>query len=417
MVSRREWRIFSDLKPSPIAGIPIMAGEVDRVVFTRIGWVREHCQLLRAISAEFAQTRSFDGLTTATCIHLEAKTVALLLTLRDGGARLVSTGNLNTTQPDAVERLRAEGVTVIGEPTKDSEVHAGFLGQVLAAEPDLILDNGGDLFARYLDSPYPGLLGGTEETTSGRMRLEPLRGQLRRPILVINDSPIKQFAENEHAVGQSALESFLRMTNRITNGEQVTVFGYGACGRGVAANFRAAHARVSVVDVNPVTRLQAHLDGFSAPPRDIAIANADVIITVTGARDVLTAADLPLLRDGVILANAGHFPAEIDAAGLIGAMEVAGQREYADDLLTLELNDGRRAHLLARGHMFNLAGPRPLGNSIESMDLGFALQARCLEAVANRSVDATSCVVPVPGHIDAAIANSYLDRKYPPTPR
>jgi adenosylhomocysteinase len=296
-------------------------------------------------------------------------------------------------------------------------VQASYLDEVLAAKPDLILDNGGDLFARYLDRPYEGLLGGTEETTSGRMRLESLRGRLNRPILVINDSPVKQFAENEHAVGQSSLESFLRMTNRVTNGEQVTVFGYGACGRGVAANFRGAYARVSVVDVNPVTRLRAHLDGFSTPPRDIAVASADVIITVTGARDVLTAADLPLLRDGVILANAGHFPAEIDAAGLIGADEVASRQEYADDLLTLELKDGRRVHLLARGHMFNLAGPRPLGNSIESMDLGFALQARCLEAVANRSVDATSCVVPVPGRIDAAIANSYLDRRYPTAPR
>jgi adenosylhomocysteinase len=246
------------------------------------------------------------------------------------------------------------------------------------------------------------------------MRLEPLRGQLRRPILVINDSPIKQFAENEHAVGQSALESFLRLTNRVTNGEQVTVFGYGACGRGIAANFRGAYARVSVVDVDPVARLRAHLDGFSTPARDTAVADADIIITATGARGVLTAADLPLLRDGVILANSGHFPAEIDAEGLIGAGQVTGLREYADDLLTLELADGRRVHLIARGHMFNLAGPRPLGNSIESMDLGFALQARCLEAVANRSVDATSCVVPVPGRIDAAIARSYLDRKYPP---
>ncbi len=386
---------------------------IDQVVPTRIDWVREHCQLLRAISAEFKQTRPFDGLTIGTGIHLEAKTVALLLTLRDGGARLVATGNLNTTQPEAVQVLRAEGVTVIGGPTRDIEVHAAYLDEVLAAEPDLILDNGGDLFARYLDRPYEGLLGGTEETTSGRMRLKPLRSQLRRPVLVINDSPVKQFAENEHAVGQSTLESFLRMTNRVTNGEQVTVFGYGACGRGVAANFRAAHARVSVVDINPVTRLQAHLDGFSTPPRHIAVANADVIITVTGARDVLTAADLPLLRDGVILANAGHFPAEIDAPGLIGAEEVASQREYADDLLTLDLNDGRRVHLLARGHMFNLAGPRPLGNSIESMDLGFALQARCLEAVASGSVDGTSCVVPVPGPIDAAVATSYLDRKYP----
>src|SRR6185369_15931309 len=375
--------------------------ETDQVISTRIDWVREHCRLLRDIAAEFGRTRPFDGLTIGTGIHLEAKTVALLLTLRDGGARLISTGNLNTTQLDAMERLRAEGVTVIGEPTKDSGVHAGFLGEVLAAEPDLILDNGGDLFARYLDHPYPGLLGGTEETTSGRMRLEPLRGQLGRPILVINDSPIKQFAENEHAVGQSSVESFLRMR------ERVTVFGYGACGRGVAANFRGAYARVSVVEVDPVTRLRAHLDGFSTPPRDTAVANADLIVTVTGARNVLTAADLPLLRDGVILANAGHFPAEIDAAGLIGAAEVASMTEYPDDLLTLELTDGRRVHLLARGHMFNLAGPRPLGNSIESMDLGFALQARCLEAVARRSVDATSCVVPVPGTIDAAIAHAY----------
>ena len=387
------------------------------MVPTRIDWVREHCQLLRAISAEFRQTRPFHGLTIGTGIHLEAKTVALLLTLRDGGARLVSTGNLNTTQPDAVAALRAEGIAVIGGPTRDGAVHASYLDEVLAARPDLILDNGGDLFARFLDRPYEGLLGGTEETTSGRMRLEPLRGQLRRPILVINDSPIKQFAENEHAVGQSSLESFLRMTNRITNGEEVTVFGYGACGRGVAASFRAARARVSVVDVNPVTRLRAHLDGFGTPPRDIAVANADVIITVTGARDVLTAADLPLLRDGVILANAGHFPAEIDTTGLSGAAAVTSQREYADDLLTLELNDGRRVHLLARGHMFNLAGPRPLGNSIESMDLGFALQARCLEAVATGRVDAASCVVPVPRSIDAAIASSYLDRKYPPAPR
>jgi len=383
------------------------------VIQTRIDWVREHCRLLRGISAEFTRTRPFDGLTIGTGIHLEAKTVTLILTLRDGGARLVSTGNLNSTQPDAVGFLRAEGVTVVGEATKDAREHDGYLREVLAAEPDLILDNGGDLFARYLERPYDRLIGGTEETTSGRMRLEPLRSQLRRPILVINDSPIKQFAENDHAVGQSSLESYLRMTNRTTNGEQVTVFGYGACGRGVAANFRGGYARVSVFDVNPVTRLQAHLDGFSTPPREVAVAAADLIITVTGARGVVTAADLPLLKDGVILANAGHFPAEIDAAGLMAAPQVIRRVEYAEDIMTLELKDGRRVHLLSRGHMFNLSGPRPLGNSIESMDLGFALQARCLEAVATRAVDETSCVVPVPGAIDAAVATSYLDAKYP----
>jgi adenosylhomocysteinase len=382
---------------------------------SRIDWVAEHCQLLRAISAEFTGTLPFQGLTIGTGIHLEAKTVALLLTLRAGGARLVCTGNLNTTQPEAVAALRAEGITVIGGPTKDRRVHGRYLGQVIAARPDLILDNGGDLFATYLRAPYDGLRGGTEETTSGRMRLEPLRDRLKLPILVINDSPIKQFAENEHAVGQSTLESYLRFTNRVTNGEQVTVFGYGACGRGVAAHFRGARARVTVVDVDPVTRLRAHLDGFSTPPRDEAISKADVIITVTGARDVLTAADLPLLRDGVIVANAGHFPLEIDVEAIAAAPEVAGVREYPDDIMTLELRDGRRIHVISRGHMLNLAGPRPLGNSIESMDLGFALQARCLEAVATGRVDASSCVVPVPARIDAAIASSYLDRKYPRT--
>ena len=129
------------------------------MVATRIDWVREHCQLLRAISAEFGRTRPFDGLTIGTGIHLEAKTVALLLTLRDGGARLISTGNLNTTQPDAVERLRAEGVTVAGEPTKDSRVHAGYLGEVLAAEPDLILDNGGGPVRQVPGPPVPGAAG------------------------------------------------------------------------------------------------------------------------------------------------------------------------------------------------------------------------------------------------------------------
>jgi hypothetical protein len=205
------------------------------------------------------------------------------------------------------------------------------------------------------------------------MRLEPLRERIGLPVL--NDSPIKQFAENEHAVGQSVLESFLRLTNRSTNGKRVTVFGYGACGRGVAANFRNAYAIVSVVEADPVKRLQALLDGFLVPEREEALRSADVVITVTGARDVVTAADEPLLKDGAVLANAGHFPFELDAAGI---------------------SAGGRVTVLEDGHMVNLAGPRPLGNSIESMDLGFALQARCLEAVATGAVGRGACVVPVP---------------------
>jgi adenosylhomocysteinase len=255
--------------------------------------------------------------------------------------------------------------------------------------PQLLLDNGGDLFVRYLEEPYDGLLGGTEETTSGRMRLEPLRDRIGLPVLVINDSPIKQFAENRHAVGQSVLESFMRITNKSTGGKRVTVFGYGACGKGVAANFRNAYSVVSVVERNPVLRLEAMLDGFLVPERDEALRTADVVITVTGAEGVVTVADLPLLKDGTILANAGHFPWEIDAAGIEAAAE-------------------GRVTVLTGGHMVNLAGPRPLGNSIESMDLGFALQTRCLEAVATGAVGPESCVVPVPRAIDEAVADGFV---------
>jgi adenosylhomocysteinase len=346
-------------------------------------------------------------MTIGTAIHLEPKTVALLLTLRRGGAAVVSTGNLNSTQIEAVEYLRERGITVIGGPTRDADEHNRHLDDVLAARPQLLLDNGGDLFARFVAKPYERLIGGTEETTSGRMRLTPLREQLARPVLVVNDSPIKQFAENRHAVGQSVLESLLRITNRATNGKRITVFGYGACGKGVATNLRNAHAIVSVVDVDPVARLEALFDGFLVPERERALADADVIVTVTGAADVVIAADLPLLKHGVIIMNAGHFPWEIDVDGFEAAAAAVDSSD-ADAITALRFDDGRCVYLLARGHMANLAGPRPLGNSIEAMDIGFALQARCLEAVATGAVGAESCLVPVPRAIDEAVAGAYL---------
>lgn len=380
---------------------------------TRIDWVGTNTRLLRQIAAEFRETQPFAAMTIGTGIHLEPKTVALLLTLKDGGARVVATGNLNSTQADAVAYLRECGITVIGEATRDPERHQGFLREVLASQPDILLDNGGDLFDLWRQSPNANLIGGTEETTSGRARLEPLRPSLKLPILVINDSPIKQFAENEHAVGQSVLESYMRITNRVTNGQRVTVFGYGACGRGVALNFKGAHAKVSVVDRDPLKRLQAHLDGYDTPSRDEAIASADLIVTVTGGGRILGDEDMPLLKDNVILANAGHFPTEIDNTAITGSPEVVSTDVFSDGIASLTLRDGRVIHILAEGHMVNLAGARPLGNSIESMDLGFALQARCLEAVALRRVDASSCVVPVPRDINERVANAYLDLCYP----
>jgi adenosylhomocysteinase len=377
---------------------------------TRIDWIGGNCRLLQATAAEFRDTRPFEGLTIGTGIHLEPKTVALLMTLNAGGARLVCTGNLNSTQPATVEYLRSQGITVFATQTTDPAAHHQSLVAVVAEKPDLLLDNGGDLFAIAAESPYANLLGGTEETTSGRTRLLPLRDKLNMPILVINDSPIKQFAENKHAVGQSLFESYMRFTNRSTNGKRVTVFGYGACGKGTAACFRNAFSQVSVVDIDPVTTLEAHLDGFVTPLRDDAIRSADVLVTVTGHPDIITLKDLPLIKNGAILMNGGHFPNEIDVAAFRAHEDVIATDRYeADGIETLHMKDGRAIHILGGGHMANLAGPRPLGNSVESMDLGFTLQVRCLERVAKRGVGPEACIVPVPADIDAMVANAYLD--------
>jgi adenosylhomocysteinase len=200
----------------------------------------------------------------------------------------------------------------------------------------------------------------------------------------------------------------MRITNRATNGRRVTVFGYGACGKGVAANFRNAGSQVSVIETDPVLRLEANFDGFAVPDREVALAMADVVVTVTGARDVVTAEDLHLLHDDVVLLNGGHFPAEIAVGGICADERVKSVTDITDGITTIRLHDGRRIHLLTDGHMVNLAGPRPLGNSIESMDIGFALQARCLEAVAGGRVGAESVVVPVPRFIDEAVSEAYL---------
>ncbi len=377
---------------------------------TRIDWIGGSCRLLQATAAEFRNTRPFEGLTIGTGIHLEPKTVALLMTLNAGGARLVCTGNLNSTQPSTVDYLRSQGITVFATQTTDPAAHHQSLVAVVAEKPDLLLDNGGDLFAIAAERPYANLLGGTEETTSGRTRLLPLRDRLNIPILVINDSPIKQFAENKHAVGQSLFESYMRFTNRSTNGKRVTVFGYGACGKGTASCFRNAFSQVSVVDIDPVTTLEAHLDGFVTPLRDDAIRSADVLISVTGHPDIITLKDLPLIKNGAILMNGGHFPNEIDVAAFRAHDDVVATDRYpADGIETLHLKDGRAIHILGGGHMANLAGPRPLGNSVESMDLGFTLQVRCLERVAKGGVGPEACIVPVPADIDAMVASAYLD--------
>jgi adenosylhomocysteinase len=188
----------------------------------------------------------------------------------------------------------------------------------------------------------------------------------------------------------------------------VVVLGYGGVGKGLALNFRNNHALVSVLERDPVLRMEALWDGFAVPERDEALASADIVVTATAATGVIGPGDLEVLRDGVILVNVGHLPVEIDVPGIAASPLVEAHEPADDGISTFRLRDGRSVHLLTDGHMVNLAGPRPLGNTIESMDIGFSLQARCLEAVATGAVGPESSVVPVPRSIDESVASAYV---------
>jgi adenosylhomocysteinase len=271
----------------------------------------------------------------------------------------------------------------------------------------MLLDNGADLVNLVLTNDIE-VIGGTEETTSGHMRLnDEFRGRVNFPMIVINDSPLKAIAENQHAVGQSVYESFCRLTNLMPQGKRFLVVGYGWCGRGVAHYARANGAHVVVAEVDEIKQMEAALDGFRVGSVHELIPDADVVITVTGAKNVVDADALAEASSGVLLANAGHFPIEIDVAHLKESAE--DQIEMGETITRYRLGDGRFIDLVADGRMMNLSGPLPKGNTIESMDLGFAMQARSLERVARHHGDLPVGAQPVPDDINRSLALAFVD--------
>jgi len=380
----------------------------------RVEWIRSRMPLLAAARADLAATRPFAGHRIGMSLHIEPKTAVLLETLAAGGAEIVGTGNHGSTQDDVVAFLNASGagMTLFGARDDTLEQHHANIRRVLDAAPDMLLDNGGDLAAGVVgDGTAAGILGGTEETTSGGDRLRgELAGAVPFPMIVINDSLLKAIGENKHAVGQSVVESFMRITNLMVPGRRFVVFGYGWCGRGVAHYLRALGAKVAVVEVDELKAFEAALDGFRVSTEvggGSALAEwGDVFITATGHPGVLGLDTIGRMRDGAILANCGHFPWEIDVPGLRAAS--TGSREIVEAIERIDLPDGRHVVLIAGGRMFNLAGPEPKGNSLESMDLGFLLQTLSLERVATDAASLVPGAQPVPDDIDRTIARRML---------
>ncbi|BDZ45852.1 adenosylhomocysteinase [Naasia aerilata] len=375
----------------------------------RITWIRSRMPLLAETRARFAAERPFEGIRIGMSLHLEPKTAVLLETLAAGGAEVVSTGNHGSTQDDTVAALREQGMTVFGRRDDTLEQHHANVEAVLDARPQILLDNGADLAAGVVRRGVAGeVRGGTEETTSGAFRLrDELAGAVPFPVLVINDSPLKAIGENLHAVGQSAVESFQRITNLMVPGRRFVVIGYGWCGRGVARYLKALGGQVAVAEVDEIKAFEAALDGFLVDDLENLLPNAQAVITATGHSNVLPGHLLPLLPSGAVLANIGHFPDEIDTAALA---EQAAAREPLDEALELfRMPDGREIVLIADGRMFNLAGRSPKGNSIASMDLGFLLQARSLERVATAADTLVAGAQPIPDDINRAIARRMVE--------
>ncbi len=377
-----------------------------REVAGRLGFVADHMPIVRAIAERFASEQPFAGMTVAVRIHVEPKTGVLIRALRGGGARVIAMGNKGTTDDALAELLRAEEIEVLGERADDDATIAAHLAALAAARPEIVLDNGAELIERLVSTgDHPR--GATEETTSGALTLRGrLAGHVPFPVIVINDSPLKAIVENKHGVGQSVIETIRLATNALLGRRRLVVLGYGWCGRGIALYGKAAGADVVVVEPDAVKALEAAIDGFAVASLDRELGRGDVFVTATGQTGVITADQIAAMKNNVLLANAGHFDDEIDVVGLRNAAEDASAR--GSDIRRYTLRGGKTVDLIAEGQMVNLAVGGSRGNSIEVMDLGFALQALSLERLA---VDPGSLRLgdqAVPADIDELVARSMV---------
>ena len=373
----------------------------------KIVWAARHLRLLGHLREQFTTTRPFSGLTIGICLHVEPKTAVLCGVLRAGGAEVVITGSPGTTQDDVATALRTTGVTVFGSRQDDGAQHLENVRQVLRHKPQLLLDNGADLVAALADAPGKSqVLAGTEETTTGANRLrEELRGALQFPIIVINDSPLKLIMENEHGVGPTVVEGFMRTTNLLVPAKRFVVFGYGSVGRGIAKSLRALGARVTVVEPDPIRALEAALDGMLISAIESALSTGEVFITATGRAGVITGDHFARLPDGAILVNAGHFSWEIELPAL--RRQATSAERLSEWIEVFTLPDGKRINLLARGEMLNLAGGG--GNPVETMDLGLALQAQSLRYLTQHHEELTRGPQPVPTEINLEVARAMVE--------
>ncbi len=375
----------------------------------KIEWVRRNMALLNGIEAQFRAEQPFKGLRIALSVHLEAKTAYLCEVLKAGGAEMFVTGsNPLSTQDDVAAALVKDGMSVFAVHGASPEVYEDCLARVLSSEPDIIIDDGADLVTMLhakLPHLIPKIRGGCEETTTGIHRLQAMEkdGTLRFPMFSVNDAQCKHLFDNRYGTGQSVFDGIDRTTNLIVAGKTVVVAGYGWCGKGVAMRAKGLGARVIVTEIDPVKAIEAVMDGFTVMRMSDAAKIGDVFVTVTGMRDVITEEHMRLMKNGVLMCNAGHFDVEIDVVGL---KKISVEtRQMKPNIMGYRLDNGNWLYLLAEGRLVNLASGD--GHPAEIMDMSFAIQALCARELAVNPPKEPR-VYAVPETIDAYVANQKL---------
>lgn len=377
----------------------------------KIDWVRRNMPILRGIELEFSNTKPFAGLRVCVSVHLEAKTAYLALVLAAGGAEVSVTGsNPLSTKDDVVAALAAKGIHVYAWHGATPEEFRGHQLAALDVEPHVVIDDGGDL-VHLLHEERPDLVqdvyGACEETTAGvlRNRVREEAGTLQFPVVAVNDAQMKHLFDNRYGTGQSTWDAIMRTTNLTVTGKMVTVAGYGWCGRGIALRAAGLGAQVIVTEIDDVKALEAIMDGYRVMPMVEAVPQSDYIVTTTGIRDVLTLSHFRVMKDGAVLANAGHFYDEIDVEALReAAVEVAAVRE---NLVSYRMEDGRWINVLVDGKIVNISAGD--GHPAEIMDTSFAVQALSARWLVEHYRTLESRVIAVPDTIDREVARRKLE--------
>ncbi len=376
----------------------------------KIEWVKRNCDLLRTLEKEFSETKPFAVKKVTLSVHLEAKTAYLCLVLAAGGAQMYVTGsNPLSTQDDVAAALVKAGLEVHAWYDATDEEYNNHIRAVLEVGPNIIIDDGGDLVNmvhKEMKHLIPNIIGGCEETTTGIIRLEAMdkAGELKFPMVRVNNAACKHFFDNRYGTGQSVWDGINITTNLIVAGKIVVVAGYGWCGKGTAMRAKGLGARVIVTEIDPIKAIEAVMDGFDVMPMKEAAKLGDFFVTVTGCDGVIDKEDFAEMKEGAILCNAGHFDCEIDMAWLkANAVETREQRK---NIMGYKLPTGQWIFVLAEGRLVNLAAGD--GHPAEIMDMSFAIQALSAKYLVEHASELTKKLIDVPEEVDKDVAKRKL---------